>query len=144
MTRIDYYVSDDSAPNTRVMLACRLAEKAYEQQQRVYIHTASDEQARQVDDLLWTFKAGSFLPHGLTDTTKAADCTILIGHDHQPDQHIDVLINLDEEVPGFFSRFTRVLEIVDNDEGKRSKARERYKFYRDRGYTLETHKLGKG
>jgi DNA polymerase-3 subunit chi len=53
----------------------------------------------------------------------------------------DVLVNLASTVPAFFSRFNRVAELVGNDEAARAAARERYRFYQERGYTLNTHKL---
>ena len=53
----------------------------------------------------------------------------------------EVLINLADEVPDFFSRYARVAEIVDADAIRREKGRERFRFYRDRGYQLQTHQL---
>jgi DNA polymerase-3 subunit chi len=52
-----------------------------------------------------------------------------------------VLINLAAKVPSFFSRFERVAEIVTTDDQAKEQARDRYKFYQQRGYELETHKL---
>ena len=66
---------------------------------------------------------------------------MVIGTDNPPDMPTDVLINLKRDVPGFFSRFERVIEIVAGPEVQRNLARERFKFYRDRGYPLETHEL---
>jgi DNA polymerase-3 subunit chi len=51
------------------------------------------------------------------------------------------MINLAAEVPAFFSRFERVLEVVDGDASRRAQSRSRFKFYRDRGYELATHNL---
>ena len=53
----------------------------------------------------------------------------------------DVLINLSAEVPEFFSRYERVAEVVDADAARREQSRERYRFYRDRGYKLNTHQV---
>jgi DNA polymerase-3 subunit chi len=53
-----------------------------------------------------------------------------------------ILLNLDHDLPGFFSRFERVLEIVGADPGDRQAARERYRFYQQRGYELHKHDLG--
>jgi DNA polymerase-3 subunit chi len=36
----------------------------------------------------------------------------------------------------FFSRFERVIEIIGNDAEDSRMGRERFKFYRDRGYEL--------
>jgi DNA polymerase-3 subunit chi len=65
----------------------------------------------------------------------------LLGHGDAPDDHADLLINLADEVPLFFSRFDRVAEIVSGENADRDLARDRYRFYRDRGYSLKTHKI---
>jgi DNA polymerase-3 subunit chi len=52
-----------------------------------------------------------------------------------------VLISLQEDVPPCFSRFERMVELVTSDEADRRRARERYRFYRDRGYPLEKHEV---
>src|SRR3546814_14519636 len=67
--------------------------------------------------------------------------SVLIGAVEPPETHHGVMLNLGLEVPDWFSRFERVLEIVAADAEGRAKSRERYKFYRDRGYELATHKL---
>jgi DNA polymerase-3 subunit chi len=56
--------------------------------------------------------------------------------------HYDLLINLDDEWPPFFSRFERLVEIVGTEEDNKVKARSRYKFYKDRGYPLQTFDRG--
>ena len=49
-----------------------------------------------------------------------------------------VLINLHAAPPPFFSRFERLAEIVGADEADAAAARERFRFYRERGYELRT------
>lgn len=141
MTRIDFYVLDSNENQAQARLTCRLTDKAYARQHQVYIHTNNQQDSEQLDQLMWVYKEGSFLPHCLYDTDYSAETPVLIGHDHEPEQATDVLINLADEVPPFYSRFERVVELVTGDEPTRQKARERYKYYRDRGYAIETHKL---
>ena len=124
------------------MFACKLVDKAYQLKHTIYIHTANQPQAQQLDDLLWTFNQGSFLPHSLNSAEHSAAEPIVIGYPQQATTFHDVLINLNEEVPAFFSQFERVAEIVCGDDNMRNQARQRYKFYRDRGYSLNTHNIG--
>ncbi len=139
MTRIDFYILAETAPQGREWLACRLAEKAYKLGHRVYIQTESEQQTRTLDDLLWTFRQGSFIPHGpLADDVEAP---VMLGHQGEPADIHDVLINLSSQVPPFFSRFIRVAEVVDNTENVRLPARDRYRFYRERGYALSSHDI---
>lgn len=141
MTRVDFYVLETSKAQARDKLVCRLAEKAYSMDHTIYIHTESSEQAQHLDNLLWTFRDGSFIPHQLHNEQQSETCPVIIGHNHEPESHSEVLINAGNDVPMFFSRFERVAEVVTQDQQQRSQARERFKFYRERGYELETHNL---
>jgi DNA polymerase-3 subunit chi len=140
MTRIDFYILQDHQSRNRELMACRIAEKAWRQTHKVHIHTGSRAQSQLIDDLLWTFQDGSFIPHEIGSATSEL-CPISIDHETEPQCH-DVLINLASEVPFFFSRFERVSEIIDQDPQCQEAGRERYRFYRDRGYELDTHKIG--
>lgn len=139
MTQVDFYILAESAPRARMLFACRLAEKAFGLGHRVFVHAGSEGEARELDDLMWTFRDGSFLPHGLSG--EAAEAPVHIGAGAEPGQGFHLLINLGAEVPGFFSRFERVAEVVDGGEAGKARGRERFRFYKDRGYPLETHKL---
>lgn len=141
MTRIDFYVSPESEEQARKQLACRLTEKAYKLGKHVYIHTESEEESQVMDDLLWSFRQGSFIPHQLSSTQASISAPVLIGHHQEVTGDADVLINLTQSVPDFFSQFDRVAELVNEDQDVRLKARERYQYYRDRGYDLNTYKL---
>ena len=142
MTRIDFYILDAGDAQSRYPFACRLADKAYQQGQRVHLHTPSAEQARRLDELLWTFRQDSFLPHALIDDTPLdAEAPVGIGFRETPWPDATILINLTHSVPSFFSQFDRVIEIVTQDEPTRLAARESFRFYRDRGYPLDSHDL---
>lgn len=143
MTRVDFYILAEQASGDDVRTACRIAEKAYRLGQRIFLHTDSALSAASLDDQLWTYRDGSFIPHAIVGSEAAADSPVIIGHGEEPDpDHRDLLINLADQVPLFFSRFERVAEIVGGNETNRKQARERFRFYRDRGYPLNTHELG--
>jgi len=143
MTRVDFYILAEQAAGDRYRLACRLAEKAVSQGRRVYIHTNSVREGEHLDRLLWTFREESFLPHGLSGRVESALNPIIIGHAETPGEEQDVMINLALQVPAFFSLFQRVAEPIDKDPSIRQAGRERYRFYRDRGYTLNNHTIAK-
>lgn len=139
MTRVDFYILADARPLGRERVACRLAEKAYQRDHKLYIHTASGAEARSLDELLWTFRQHSFIPHACF--TNGETEPVLIGNGGEPPADRSILVNLDAEVPLFFSRFERVMEIIDADPERRAQGRNRFRFYQDRGYPLQTHKL---
>ena len=141
MTEVDFYLLKDHSAQGRVRLACRIANKAYQLGKRVFIHTESAAQTRQLDDLLWTFQQNSFVPHEVFRQDSDNPPPVLLGHDAEPDAGSEVLINLATEVPLFFSRFERVAELVNEDPAIRQLGRKRYSFYKDRGYALRTHEI---
>lgn len=150
MTRVTFYVIESAAagPLTAARFACRIADKAVSAGQNIYMHVADDSAARQLDDLLWTFKDGSFLAHerlapaanSLTES-ELGKAPIWSGETEPPETLNQVIINLHAEVPLFFTRFDRLIEFVPPDDSGKQAARARYKFYRDRGYELESHTL---
>jgi DNA polymerase III subunit chi len=147
MTRVDFYVLDDDADLARERFACRLVEKAWRLKHTAFLHTATPGEAQRLDALLWTFSDHSFLPHVLDvpdlEPALSAATPVRIGSGEAPRFEAALLVNLDGDVPLFFSRFERVAEIVGGGETQRALARERFRFYRDRGYPLESHRIGR-
>ena len=146
MTRIDFYIVEQGSDEATDNFICRLTEKAWSQDNSVFLHTLDESHAMKFDELLWTFAENSFVPHQLftEGSQPSTSKDIFIGHQamqHIPEHCHDVLINLGHEAPSFFSQFERVAEIIVNDKTSLAKGRERYQFYRDRGYALETHKM---
>lgn len=141
MTKIDFYLLEDSGQNAREAMACKLIEKIYRLNHKVYVHTDSKDDATRFDNLLWTLRAGNFIPHEIISKQNDSQTPILIGHMDQAPEIDDVLVNLGNSVPLFFSQFNRVAEIVDADANNKSQGRTRFKFYKDRGYAMDTHNL---
>jgi len=124
------------------MLACKLAEKAWRLENTVYIHAKDRSDAERMDELLWTFRDGSFVPHGLAGRNDGTESSpIVIGCDSAGVEARDLLINLCDEIPPFAGGFPRVAELVTSDENCRKASRKRYAAYRDQGHELNTHNL---
>ena len=143
MTQVDFYILTGNSPDERLRFACRLTDKALQQRHRVFVNTESALMAEQLDTTLWTFRAGSFIPHRrLANDGKTITEPVVIGYEQEPPEETwDVMINLAVHVPDFFSRYQRVVEVIDGNEEHRSQGRDRFRFYRERGYELRTHNL---
>jgi DNA polymerase-3 subunit chi len=144
VTQVDFYILPNDSSEERLRLACRIADKALEQGQQVLINTESPAESARLDGLLWTFSQGSFIPHRLIETSMSAKVVepVLIGCGIAPaNQEPHVLINLAGTVPEFFSRYQRVAELIDGNEHRRMQGRERFRFYRDKGFEPQTHRL---
>lgn len=142
MTRVDFYILEQESQDT-ARFACRLVDKAFRLGHHVYVLTENAEAAHRMDDLLWTYQAGSFVPHALlgSDMPPGAHPPVLVGWEQPPEHTHDVLMPLTAEIAPFFARFDRLLEIVGSTTDEKERSRARFRFYRDRGYPLEVHRL---
>jgi DNA polymerase-3 subunit chi len=133
--RVDFYTLTEADRRSRLVAACRIAEKAYNQGLRVAVRTASAAETAEFDDLLWTFTDGSFVPHVVWPAAPevAGATPVLVGSAALPATHRDVLINLAGDAPADFSAYARICEMVGGDEEARKAARHRWRTYRDAG-----------
>jgi DNA polymerase-3 subunit chi len=136
---VDFYILSEEGPDARLRYACRLAERAVEQGCHVYMQGLD---VQKLDDMLWTFSDRSFLPHEIYNGQPASHARVMImlGAEPGPASHRDLLINLTETMPQI-EPYARIAEIIDTDPERKRLARERYKQYRERGCTLESHNL---
>jgi DNA polymerase-3 subunit chi len=142
MARVDFYLLAAAGESSRRLFACRLAEKAYRLQHTVHIQAVDRQHAQQLDELLWTFRNGSFVPHEVVGAqTDAGIAPVTIGVGTDEVRTGDLLINLTDEVPEHLNSFPRVAEIVTSDEDCRQKSRKRFADYRSQGHALQTHEL---
>ncbi|TXS95460.1 DNA polymerase III subunit chi [Parahaliea maris] len=142
MTRVGFYVVQAAGEVERLYVAARLADKAFAQGHRIFINAVNEAQAQQLDELLWSFRPSSFLPHGLCGSPDSD--LIAIGWGQEPTDHDDLLINLQLEIPGFFGRFHRVAEVVTQEPDALQALRQSWRYYKERGYQLEKHDLPAG
>lgn len=144
MLKIDFYILKDHVAKARLMFACKLIEKAYNNQYCLDVRTNNEQTSQQMDDMLWTFREGSFVPHELFDLASIGS-PILIAADFTKRQLSaeikSVLVNLGDDVPGNFDRYQRITEIVSADPVIKQQARSRFQFYRDKGYAPESHNI---
>jgi DNA polymerase III subunit chi len=139
VTRVGFYVVQNADAGQRLQVAARIAGKAYQQGLNIYINAQSEEQARALDELLWSYTPGSFVPHGVTGEEHSE--RIAIGWGQEPEKHDDLLINLQLKIPAFFGRFHRVAEVVTQDPESLAALRTSWTYYKERGYQLEKHDL---
>lgn len=131
MTKVDFYTGSEDKLRT----ACQLSQKAMQNGLRVLLHVPDEATADKLDKLLWISPATAFMPHCRSHEAEAATMPIIIGHD-ETFPHSELLISLHNTSLPFFSRFERVIEIVGTDDEDAKLGRERYMFYKDRGYEL--------
>lgn len=139
MTKIDFYTGAEDKLRT----ACTLSHKAMQNSLRVLLHTPDEATTDALDKLLWRYPATAFIPHCRSHEENADTMPVLISHDAEPFPHSELLISLHTTCLPFFSRFQRVIEIVSQDAEDARLGRERFSFYRDRGYEMRHFDLNK-
>lgn len=140
VTKIDFYTGSEDKLRT----ACQLSHKAVQSGVRVLLHTPDEAVTEALDKLLWHYPAVAFIPHCRSHDTAAQDMPdpslskwpVVVGNRFENFPHSELLISLHTSCLPFFSRFERVIEIVGLDENEIRLGRERFSFYRDRGYEL--------
>lgn len=132
MTRIEFYSNADP----KLHVACQLVAKAFQDAKRVLVLVPDESVCRTMDRLLWTFQATGFIPHCMSHHALASETPVLIARDGTSLPHDEVLLNLSEECPSFFARFERLIEVVGRDDVDKQLGRNRYRFYRDRGFEI--------
>ena len=134
---MDFYLLDRGDQEQAQRIACRLAEKGWQQGYKVLLRVADADQAKVLDELLWTFRQESFVPHGLHDEDPEA--AVIITHGDAPPDSGGLLINLADDVPQRADRFQRIADIVAATDAAKNAGRQRYRAYRAQGWPLRTH-----
>jgi len=138
-SQVDFYVLEDPALSPG-RLACRLCMMAWEQGHRVAVLAGSEEDARALDDLMWDFPPGRFLPHALGAVDAAVPVSI-VPDAAQLDPGRDVVINLAAAPVPEPGRFQRLLEIVPADPQRKIASRDKFRQYRDWGLSPGSHQI---
>jgi len=144
MTRIDFYKLASSDLRLRRQLVCRITEKAWRTGITIYIRAADQEEGRLLDDMLWTFRQGSFIPHALLSEGGGIpdNVSVLIGVQSQPQQgYTGLLIDLKLDHAAPQDTFERIVVVLNEDPLILQQGRLRYKEYREAGFQIETHFL---
>ena len=131
MTRVEFFFNVEDKSQKVAELAQRITAKG----RALYVFVPDKVLAQQLDDYLWAYEPSSFLPHSMESSD---DVPVLIETQASNLQHDDVMIHLCQDVPIFFSRFLRLIEIVGTDEADKVAARKRFRLYREQGYDIKS------
>lgn len=137
MTKIDFF---SNAPN-RLDYVVRVLKKIQTLQQKAVVF-ADINTINHLSDALWAldgFHAHDI--HHQSDVEFLCAHATLISTFSENLPHHDVLINLTDTLPVFFASFLRLIEIVPNDETPRNAARERWSYYKSKGYNIHHHNI---
>lgn len=136
MKQAQFYVLNKDNINE---LASDLAAQAWRLGKRVLIACETEQQAFEIDELLWARDPDSFVPHNLSGEATQYPTPIEISWKGKRNaQRRDLLITLQNDIPDYVASFNQIIEFVPVDETAKAIARERYKQYRQMGWQLST------
>jgi len=129
MTEILFYHLE-SQPLERVLPV--LIEKSLERGWKVVVETGSDERAEAIDNLLWTFRDDSFLPHARAGGSEDAAQPVLITTQPHNPNHADVRFFVDRAVPQSGEGYQRIVFMFSgHDPDAVTEARTAWRALRD-------------
>ena len=120
---------------------CELAERFHEQGKRVLITVNDDNQGVTLDQFMWTWKKGSFVPHCFDNG--AVDCleepVAIVTDEHNPNG-AQVLVMGKPCSPAFMRQFNMVFDFAElYDESLATSSRQRYAAFREAGFDVGMH-----
>lgn len=139
--RVDFYLLNQNQPQAGWLIACRLLEKACLRGHRVFVYCENQDDAALIDELLWTYKDDSFIPHNLQGEGPEPPPAVQIGYGPEPRGFNDILLNMSSTIPPFHSRFQRIMEIVLDNDAAKEISRQHYREYRTKRYDINTHSV---
>lgn len=144
VTKVDFYILKTQSIDARLSFICKLIEKIYKNNHQLFVFCQDETQAVALDEKLWVFKPESFIPHRLQNIRSLAKLSvekIQIGINPPEPLYQDILLNESLIFPSFFTQFTRIIEVIHDDEIVKSQGRERYRSYQTHGCTIRSHKI---
>jgi len=115
----------------------KLLSKVRTANMKVVVKVRTLEDMNDIDQLLWTYEAESFLAHDTLKSKYQKDQPIYITTDEENPAIADVLVLTDGSISEDMESYKRVLEIFDgNNSSALDAARERWSKYKNDGYVI--------
>jgi DNA polymerase-3 subunit chi len=138
MTQADFYILGKQAQHDQWFFACRLVEQIRQKGHQILLQVSNEGEAKALDDMLWQFRPDAFVPHALLNAKDApVDCPVSIGWQAEPGHHHDVIIILTPQLPDFYGRFQRLVEVVVQNDAVLEYTRQHFRFLKERGYPID-------
>ena len=133
MTRVTFYSNVVDKP----LILFNLVQTAMKKRHSITVLSDSKTAASEISKALWQTEKTNFIPNVFASHPHVAETAVVIGWEQKELYQDDILINLIQEQPIVFSRFRQLIEIVGRDDEDKAAGRQRFKFYRDRGYDIK-------
>ncbi len=115
----------------------KLLEKAVSAGFRAVLSTDTPERLELLNQLLWNYDAGSFLPHGSKEDGHESEQPIYLSTGTDSPNNAKLLVITDGKWPDNSNQYERIADIFDgNDPAALTAARVRWTNYKNQGFSL--------
>ena len=114
-----------------------ILEKVHQTGKRAHVRLVNEKEVNRMNDVLWTYKPDSFLPHGCKKTGDAESQPIWLTHTNDNPNSANTLILTQGMTEDAMEGYSLCCEMLDgrNDQAVQD-ARTRWKTYKDKGFTV--------
>ncbi|MBZ0332903.1 DNA polymerase III subunit chi [Marinobacter sp. AL4B] len=139
-----FHILAQNTPVARNLHAAKLVDKAWQQGDRVCVLCENQQQAQELDDLLWNFTPDAFIPHSIA-TDPSSPCSDPVGILLYPPAATDwdTVIILTSDLPEQADQYRRLALVAQNDPAVLNQARGHYKQLRKLGIEARVHDMRK-
>ena len=133
MTRVEFIKLNRPE---RARILCDLSEEYYAAGQRVVVMVRDDNQGVTLDQFMWTWKKGSFLPHVYqSGSVECHDEPVVIVAEEENPNGAEVLLLGVPCTLEFIRHFRHVIDFAETfDDARLAESRERFRNYREHGF----------
>lgn len=128
MTKVECIFNLNSIEDSYLYLLDKFINK------KIFIYKKDNHSA--VSESLWKIQDRFFIHESEDNVKNDLNVPILIGKEFSK-KHDQILINLEQDYWDKFSRYEIMVELINNEETIKDKARERIKKYQDVGYEIK-------
>lgn len=134
MTEVRFYHLQKTAEDAALP---QIALKAWQSGHRVVLKAADEVRLERLNDVLWTFRADVFLPHGSKDDGHAALQPVWLTTGDDNPNGAKTLLLATEAAANDIGAYDLCCAMLDgNDESQVTAAREQWKVYKDAGHAV--------
>ena len=139
-----FHILAQNTHAARNLHAAKLVDKAWQQGDRVCVLCDTEEQALELDDLLWNFTPEAFIPHSIAKAA-TTPCSDPVGILLYPPAAVDwdTVIVLSSSLPEDADQYRRLALVAHNDPAVLNQARGHYKQLRTLGIEARVHDMRK-
>ncbi len=123
----------------KLRVVCDVVEREFSQGNKVVINIGDEKEAKTLDNMLWSWKQSTFIPHNYTESLDSAKKDpVLISNDVKDHISYDTLILVDPAELDICNNYSKVIDFAEKyNPTKLETDRKRYKLYRDKKYKIE-------